>query len=68
MVHGKDTCTVCGEFKDITAKIFSDYNILFCKQCYDNELERLGDNFNLTKFNCMRCGSAKLQKMKLGLE
>ena len=57
-----DTCTVCGKFKDIWAKIFSDYNILFCKQCYDNELDRLKENFDQIKFNCIRCGSSNVTR------
>jgi len=49
-MHGKDKCSVCGNYTDIVAKVTSDPNILYCKDCRDEEVQRLGRNFDLMKF------------------
>jgi hypothetical protein len=61
-MHGKDKCSVCGNYTDIAAKVISDPNILYCKDCQDEELQRLGRNFELMKFVCIRCGSNNVKK------
>lgn len=47
---------------DIVAKVTSDPNILYCKDCRDEEVQRLGRNFDLMKFVCIRCGSTNVKK------
>lgn len=61
-MHGKDKCSVCGNYSDIAAKVLSDPNILYCKDCRDDEVERLRKNFDLMKFVCIRCGSTNVKK------
>ena len=61
-MHEKDKCSVCGDYTDIVAKVTSDTNILYCRDCRDEELERLGRNFDLMKFVCIRCGSNNVKK------
>ena len=61
-MHGKDKCSVCGNYTDIAAKVSSDPNILYCKNCRDEEVERLRTNFDLMKFVCIRCGSTNVRK------
>jgi DNA-directed RNA polymerase subunit RPC12/RpoP len=58
---GKDKCSVCGNYTDIAAKVTSNPNILYCKDCQDKEVQRLGRNFDLMKFVCIRCGSTNVQ-------
>lgn len=58
----KDKCSVCGNHTDIAAKVTSDPNILYCKNCRDEELQRLRRNFDLMKFVCIRCGSTNVKK------
>lgn len=62
---GKDKCSVCGNHTDIAARVISDPNILYCKNCRDEELQRLGRNFDLMKFVCIRCGSTNVKKDEL---
>jgi len=61
-MHGKNKCSVCGNYTDIVAKVTSDPNILYCKDCRDEEVQRLGRNFDLIKFVCIRCGSTNVKK------
>lgn len=61
-MHGKDECSVCGNYMDIVAKVTSDPNILYCKDCRDEEVQQLGRNFDLMKFVCIRCGSTNVKK------
>jgi hypothetical protein len=61
-MHGKDKCSVCGIYGDIIAKVSSEPNILYCKICRDEEVERLRKNFDLMKFVCIRCGSTNIKK------
>jgi len=61
-MHGKDKCSVCGNYTDIAAKVSSDPNILYCTNCRDEEVERLRRNFDLMKFVCIRCGSTNVRK------
>jgi len=60
-MHGKDKCSVCGNYTDIVAKVTSDPYILYCKECRD-EVQRLRRNFDLIKFVCIRCGSTNVKK------
>src|SRR3546814_3386587 len=61
-MHRKAKCSVCGNYTDIVAKVTSDPNILYCKDCRDEEVQRLGRNFDLIKFVCIRCGSTNVKK------
>jgi hypothetical protein len=61
-MHGKDKCSVCGIYGDIIAKVSSEPNILYCKNCHDEEVERLEKNFDLIKFVCIRCGSMNVKR------
>jgi hypothetical protein len=69
LMHGKAKCSVCGNYTDIVAKVTSDPNILYCKNCSDAEIEQLGKNFDLMKFVCIRCGSTNVIKedLKIGI-
>jgi hypothetical protein len=62
---GNDKCSVCGNYTEIVAKVTSDPNILYCKNCRDEELDRLEKNFDLMKFVCIRCGSTNIKKEDL---
>lgn len=64
-MHGKDKCSVCGNYTNIVAKVTSNPNILYCKDCRDEEVKRLGKNFDLMKFVCIRCGSTNVKKDEL---
>ncbi|HEU4467867.1 MAG TPA: hypothetical protein VFR61_02370 [Nitrososphaeraceae archaeon] len=64
-MRGKGKCSVCGNYTDIVAKVTSHPNILYCKDCRDEEIERLGRNFDLIKFVCIRCGSTNVKKDEL---
>ncbi|HJR83762.1 MAG TPA: hypothetical protein VJ772_00180 [Nitrososphaeraceae archaeon] len=66
-MHGKDKCSVCGNYTDIIAKVTANPNILYCKNCGDAEVERLRKNFDLTKFVCIRCGSTNVKKEHLNI-
>jgi hypothetical protein len=68
-MHGKDKCSVCGNYTDIVAKVSSNPNILYCKICRDEEVERLRKNFDLMKFVCIRCGSTsvKIDDLRTGI-
>jgi hypothetical protein len=61
-MHGKDKCSVCGIYGDIIAKVSSEPNILYCKNCHDEEVERLEINFDLIKFVCIRCRSMNVKR------
>ncbi|HSA73345.1 MAG TPA: hypothetical protein VLD84_05255 [Nitrososphaeraceae archaeon] len=61
-MHGKDKCSVCGNYTNIVAKVNSRPNILYCKDCRDEEVQRLERNFDLMKFVCIRCGSTNVKK------
>jgi len=62
---GNDKCSVCGNYTEIVAKVTSDPNILYCKNCRDEEVGRLKKNFDLMKFVCIRCGSTNVKKEDL---
>jgi hypothetical protein len=62
---GNDKCSVCGNYTEIVAKVTSDPNILYCKNCRDEEVDRLKKNFDLMKFVCIRCGSTNVKKEDL---
>lgn len=64
-MHGNHKCSVCGNYADIVAKVATDPNILYCKACCDEEVQRLETNFDLMKFVCIRCGSANVKKEDL---
>ena len=64
-MHGKGKCSVCGSYTDIVSKVLSDPNILYCKDCHDNEVQRIRKNFDLMKFVCIRCGSPNVKKDEL---
>ena len=61
-MHGKDKCSVCGNYTNIAAKVNSRPNILYCKDCRDEEVQRLERNFDLMNFVCIRCGSTNVKK------
>lgn len=64
-MHGKGKCSVCGSYTDIVAKVPTDVNILYCKECHDVEIQRMRKNFDLMKFVCIRCGSTNVKKDEL---
>lgn len=66
---GKDKCSVCGNHTDIVARVTNDLNILYCEKCRDEEVDRLGKNFDLMKFVCIRCGSinVKREDLRIGI-
>ena len=59
---GKTSAVFGGNYTDIVAKVSSNPNILYCKNCHDEEVERLKKNFDLMKFVCIRCGSTNVKK------
>lgn len=46
MAYGKDTCSSCGKYTEITAKVLEDVEMLYCKECQDKELKIVLENFN----------------------
>ena len=62
MGYGKDTCSTCGKYTDIKAKVLNKPETLYCKECQDNELKRMLENFNQIKFYCIKCGSSNVTK------
>jgi predicted nucleic-acid-binding Zn-ribbon protein len=61
MAYGKDTCSSCGKYTEITAKVLEDAEML-CKQCQDKELKIVLENFNQINFYCIKCGSSNVSK------
>ena len=41
MEFGKDTCSTCGKYTDIEAKVLNEPETLYCKECQDKELKRM---------------------------
>ena len=62
MLFGKDTCSTCGKYTDITAKVLNEGETLYCKECQDKELKIMLENFNQIKFYCIKYGSSKVTK------
>jgi DNA-directed RNA polymerase subunit RPC12/RpoP len=62
MLFGKDTCSTCGKYTDITAKVLNEGETLYCKECQDKELKIMLENFNQIKFYCIKCGSSNVTK------
>ena len=62
VMHGKGKCSICGLEKDIVAKVPNGGEILYCKQCFDNEIGSMLDNFNKINLVCLKCGSPNIQK------
>ena len=62
MLFGKDTCSTCGKYTDIMAKVVNEGETLYCKECQDKELKIMLENFNQIKFCCIKCGSSKVTK------
>lgn len=62
MAHGKDICSSCGKHTDIVAKLVEDVEILYCKECQNEELKIMLENFNQINFYCIRCGSSNMTK------
>jgi hypothetical protein len=62
MAHEKDTCSSCGKYAEITAKILEDVQKSYCKECEGKELNTVLENFNQINFNCIKCGSSNVTK------
>ncbi len=62
MTYEKDTCSSCGKYDEITAKILEDGEKSYCKECQDKKLKTVLDNFNQINFRCIKCGSSKVSK------
>ena len=56
----KNTCSVCGEYKGIVAKLVTKEETLYCKECNEKHMEMLSKNFNKIKFYCVNCSSSDL--------
>ena len=54
MLFGKDTCSTCGKYTEITAKVLNEGETLYCKECQDKELKIMLENFNQIKFYCIK--------------
>ncbi|HEX7818386.1 MAG TPA: hypothetical protein VF419_03315 [Nitrososphaeraceae archaeon] len=52
---------VFGNYVDIVTKVTSDPYILNCKDCRDEEVKRLGRNFDLIKFEGIKIRSTNRQ-------
>ena len=39
MAFGKDRCSICGKYTDITTKVLNEQETLYCKDCQDKELK-----------------------------
>jgi hypothetical protein len=50
MAFGKDTCSICGKYTDITTKVLNEQETLYCKECQDKELKIMLEKFNQIKF------------------
>jgi hypothetical protein len=62
MAFGKDTCSSCGKYTDITAKVLNQGETFYCKECQDKDLKIILENFNQIKFYCIKCGSSNITK------
>jgi hypothetical protein len=56
----KNTCSICGKYKDIIAKLVNEAETFYCKECHDKQMQILSENFNKIKFYCIKCGSSNL--------
>ena len=62
MKYEKDTCSTCGKYTDITAKVLNEGETHYCKECQDKELKIMLEYFNRIKFYCIKCGSSNVTK------
>lgn len=62
MAHGKNICSSCGKHTEIVAKVVEDVEKLYCKECQDQELKIMLENFSQINFYCIRCGSPDVTK------
>jgi len=62
MAYEKDTCSSCGKYTEITAKVLEDAKMLYCKECQDKELKIVLEHFNQINFYCIKCGSSNVTK------
>lgn len=60
MAYEKDTCSSCGKYTEIAAKVLEDVEKFYCKECQEKELKTVLENFNRVNFNCIRCGSSNI--------
>ena len=62
MTYEKDTCSSCGKYTEITAKVLEDVETFYCKECQDKKLRTMLENFNQINFYCIQCGSSNVTK------
>ncbi|HEX2304831.1 MAG TPA: hypothetical protein VHH33_00940 [Nitrososphaeraceae archaeon] len=62
MTFEKGTCSTCGKYTDITAKVLNEPETLYCKECQEKDLKIILENFNQIKFHCIKCGSSNVTK------
>ena len=62
-MHGKGKCSICGLEKDIVAKVPNGGEILYCKQCLDNEIGSMLDNFNKINLVVLNAARPTYRKM-----
>ncbi|MDP9490538.1 MAG: hypothetical protein M3P28_10135 [Thermoproteota archaeon] len=62
MRYEKDTCSSCGRYTEITAKVLEDVERSYCKECQEKELKTALENFNQINFYCIKCGSSNVSK------
>jgi DNA-directed RNA polymerase subunit RPC12/RpoP len=62
LTFGKDTCSSCGKYTDITGKVLNEGETLYCRECQDKELKIILENFSQIKFYCLKCGSSNVTK------
>ena len=54
MTYEKDTCSSCGKYTEITAKVLEDAEKFYCKECQDKKLNTMLENFNQINFYCIK--------------
>jgi hypothetical protein len=62
MTYEKDTCSSCGKYTEIAAKVLEDVKKFYCKECQDKKLKTMLENFNQINFYCIQCGSSNVTK------
>ena len=45
MTYEKDTCSSCGKYTEIAAKVLEDVEKFYCKECQDKKLKIMLENF-----------------------
>ena len=60
MTYEKDTCSSCGKYTEIAAKVLEDVEKFYCKECQDKKLKIMLENFNQINFYRIQCGSSKV--------